>query len=772
MKTVSRVLARAGARRARRAGGRARRTRSATSRSTASAASRSPATASTSVYVLDLAEIPTFQARRAERRRRPRLRRAGSRASAHADASTATACRSSPLRHAHRASRRGAGGLHTTRLEVVFAARRSTATRRRPIADRDLRDRIGWREIVVRAERRARRRARPPATSVSDAPAPTRTDLLHEPARRHDGDRRASTPGSGQASPPALSTGGGAATAPRPRSHDGGFASLVAQRDLSLRRDPRLAAARAVLGRGARAHARARQGDRRRATSSARRARRAHALAARRDRHGHAHDRRLRARARHARALASSSSPSTLYPWLNLVSAAARRRRRRRPCCAAARSAARATARPGRPSRHSHHHDHGHDHVTTTTTATTTHAPSRPRRAAATAGTSRGLLGRRRSRAGCCRARRRSSSCSARSRSTASRFGLVLIVAFSLGLAAVISGIGLARDRRARRASGGMTFDGPLVRALPAVSALLILGVGVAMTIRALPRLSERSRSSEPFAISANNSQLAHRFREQRRALDGRRWIEQAADGASGSARFLVGGRRRRGGRRPRGTLARAGDGRQATLEVATTVAPITSIVANIGGDPRPDHRGSSPRGRTRTRSSRSRAPPCSSRRSTSSTSTASSSRTRPRELADENLKNGAAIVELGKQLHRREGLDLRLLVPEVRRQAEPAPLDRSALRALLRQGRPRRLLEARSRQTRPTTPRTTAKFKTMIAQLDKAMRTSFATIPKRELLTYHDAYAYFGKDYGCDDRSARSRSPTSRTRPRRRSSA
>ena len=32
-------------------------------------------------------------------------------------------------------------------------------------------------------------------------------------------------------------------------------------------------------------------------------------------------------------------------------------------------------------------------------------------------------------------------------------------------------------------------------------------------------------------------------------------------------------------------------------------------------------------------------------------------------------------------------------------------------------------------------------------------MRTSFATIPRarRKLLTYHDAYAYFGRDYGWD---------------------
>ena len=65
-------------------------------------------------------------------------------------------------------------------------------------------------------------------------------------------------------------------------------------------------------------------------------------------------------------------------------------------------------------------------------------------------------------------------------------FGLVLIVAFSVGLAAVISGIGLLAIG-ARQTFSRMSFDGPLVRALPTVSALVILVVGVAMTVRALP---------------------------------------------------------------------------------------------------------------------------------------------------------------------------------------------------------------------------------------------------------------------------------------------
>lgn len=41
--------------------------------------------------------------------------------------------------------------------------------------------------------------------------------------------------------------------------------------------------------------------------------------------------------------------------------------------------------------------------------------------------------------------------------------------------------------------------------------------------------------------------------------------------------------------------------------------------------------------------------------------------------------------------------------------------------------------------------------FAAQVDDLDRAMRTAFATIPQsqRKLLTYHDAYAYFAKDYG-----------------------
>jgi nickel/cobalt transporter (NicO) family protein len=65
-------------------------------------------------------------------------------------------------------------------------------------------------------------------------------------------------------------------------------------------------------------------------------------------------------------------------------------------------------------------------------------------------------------------------------------FGIVLILAFSLGLAGTITGIGLVAVL-ARRAFGRVSFEGRLVRALPALSALVILCVGVAITAKAIP---------------------------------------------------------------------------------------------------------------------------------------------------------------------------------------------------------------------------------------------------------------------------------------------
>src|SRR4029077_20485875 len=67
-------------------------------------------------------------------------------------------------------------------------------------------------------------------------------------------------------------------------------------------------------------------------------------------------------------------------------------------------------------------------------------------------------------------------------------FGLVLIVSFSLGLALSITGIGLAAVV-AKKAFARRSFDGLLIRALPAVSALVIVVAGVLMTRHAIPKV-------------------------------------------------------------------------------------------------------------------------------------------------------------------------------------------------------------------------------------------------------------------------------------------
>ncbi len=64
-------------------------------------------------------------------------------------------------------------------------------------------------------------------------------------------------------------------------------------------------------------------------------------------------------------------------------------------------------------------------------------------------------------------------------------YGLVLIVAFSVGLALAITSIGLVAIT-AKRAFSRMSFEGRLIRALPAVSAVIVLALGVTMTVRAL----------------------------------------------------------------------------------------------------------------------------------------------------------------------------------------------------------------------------------------------------------------------------------------------
>jgi ABC-type nickel/cobalt efflux system permease component RcnA len=68
-------------------------------------------------------------------------------------------------------------------------------------------------------------------------------------------------------------------------------------------------------------------------------------------------------------------------------------------------------------------------------------------------------------------------------------YGLVLILAFSAGLAAAMTAIGLVAVT-AKRTFERVDFNGGVIRLLPAFSAVVVLGLGLLMTARALPHLS------------------------------------------------------------------------------------------------------------------------------------------------------------------------------------------------------------------------------------------------------------------------------------------
>jgi nickel/cobalt transporter (NicO) family protein len=66
--------------------------------------------------------------------------------------------------------------------------------------------------------------------------------------------------------------------------------------------------------------------------------------------------------------------------------------------------------------------------------------------------------------------------------------GLLLITMFSLGLAGTLTGLGLGVVY-ARRLTSRLDMSGRLVTALPAVSALVIVGAGCLLTVHAVPQL-------------------------------------------------------------------------------------------------------------------------------------------------------------------------------------------------------------------------------------------------------------------------------------------
>jgi ABC-type nickel/cobalt efflux system permease component RcnA len=407
-------------------------------------------------FVLDLAEIPTFQ--EGSRVRSPGYAAAvGRELELRVDGRRG---RLTPIVH-RVSSRPGAGGLPTLRFEAVYRSPRSGSSVE--FADHTFRSRIGWREITVSPRDGARLLdASVPRESRSDELRAYPQELLASPLDIR-GARAILVPGTAPGPRPQL----GERAAPAHRG--GGFEALVARGELSFGVVALSLLVAAFWGA-------------------------AHALTP-------GHGKALvagyligtRGRPRDAVLLGATVTvthtagvfglglvtlllsrfivPEQLYPWLTLVSgllvlgvgAAVLRQR--------------LGARRAHEQHHHHDHDDGH-HDQHHGDGPHRHHHHEPggRGGILSVGVAAGLLP-------CPSALVVLLSAIALHRIG---FGFALIVAFSLGLAATITGIGLVAVL-ARRTFSRVSLEGRVVRSLPSLSAVVILLVGVVLTVRALP---------------------------------------------------------------------------------------------------------------------------------------------------------------------------------------------------------------------------------------------------------------------------------------------
>jgi nickel/cobalt exporter len=407
-------------------------------------------------YVVDMAEIPTLQ--KVPVRASGLILRVGGR----------------PARlrvlHTAIAHPRGAAGLHTTRFQAVLVGPRITSSVRIEYEDNSYAGRIGWKEVVVGAH----------ATSTSNELRAYPKDLLSSPL---DVRSVAVTVAPTSDAPPTLLSG--KALAAPDRVADTGFARLIGRSDLSLL--VILASLGVALFWGA-----------------------AHALSP-----GHgktivtAYLVGSRGTPRHAAllglittvthtigvfalggvtlALSAFIVPDTLYPWINLFSGV----------LVVVVGTAVLTGRWKGAHRHDdghgHSHEHGHHHHAAAEAEKARHlqtirigkggahqhhdhAPPQNLRGLIAVGVSGGLLP-------CPSALVVLLAAISLHRVA---FGMLLIVAFSVGLAMTITAIGLVAVF-ARRTLSRFDMNSGLVRFIPAVSALVIVVFGILMTARAIP---------------------------------------------------------------------------------------------------------------------------------------------------------------------------------------------------------------------------------------------------------------------------------------------
>jgi nickel/cobalt exporter len=376
-------------------------------------------------YVVDMAEIPTLQ--------RVPVRIDGLRVTVDGKPAVLRVTKTA-LAHP-----RGAAGLRTTRFQAILAGPVVRAGARVAVNDRNYADRIGWKEIVFGAETR----------STSDELRAYPKDLLRSPL---DVTRASAELSPSHDGPPTLLAG--KALAAPDRIADSGFASLVGRRHLG---------ALVILGSlalavfwGA-AHALS-PGHGKTIVSAY--------LIGSRGTPWHAALLGLITTATHTAGVFALGGvtlllsqwivPDRLYPWLDLSAG----------LMVVGVGAVVLFAR----ARHARAHHHGHEHH---------HHHAHEQRSLLAVGISGGLLP-------CPSALVVLLAAISLHRVA---FGLLLVVAFSVGLALAITAVGLAAVL-AKSAFGRFDGRGRVLSMLPALSALVIVLAGVAMIARALPKVS------------------------------------------------------------------------------------------------------------------------------------------------------------------------------------------------------------------------------------------------------------------------------------------
>lgn len=191
-------------------------------------------------------------------------------------------------------------------------------------------------------------------------------------------------------------------------------------------------------------------------------------------------------------------------------------------------------------------------------------------------------------------------------------------------------------------------------------------------------------------------------------------------------------------------TAPAADDGR---LNVVTTVAPLTSIAATVGGD-RVAVTGLVPEGTN----SHTFEPPPSAAEVLSKADLIVVNGLKLEdptlELADSNKKQGAAIVSLGDKVLDRKDWIFDFSFPE--KDGKPNPHLWTDPNYAVRYAEVLHAeFLARDPEGKATFDAGLAVFRESAGALAAAMVDASRTVARRELLTYHDGYAYFARDFG-----------------------